>query len=102
MLRRCVMCLRSSSGDTELSAFIKEGLTDDLLSGLVLASEKSGEPPAQAAARLAALANLRRFEMAWMFVGKAEKAARPASSWLRRCPTRAMSSQRRQKVWVEI
>ena len=63
------------AGAAELSSFVKEGLTDELLSGLVLASEVSGEPPAEAAARLGALATVRRFDMAWMMAGKAEKKA---------------------------
>ena len=62
----------------EMSRFIGEGLSEDLLSGLVLATAQAAEPPVTAAARLCALTAVRRFDMCWMFVGKQEKAAATA------------------------
>jgi hypothetical protein len=61
-----------------MSRFIGEGLSEDLLSGLVLATAQAAEPPVTAAARLCALTAVRRFDMCWMFVGKQEKAAATA------------------------
>ena len=63
------------SSAAEMSGFVGEGLSDELLSGLILATAKAGEPAAEAAARLCALTATRRFDMCSMFLGKAEKAA---------------------------
>jgi len=52
--------------------------TEELLSAVLLASHAAGEPAGVAAARIAHLGGCKRFDMAWMFVGKAEKAAAQA------------------------
>ena len=63
------------SGTSALVRFVGEGLTEELLSGLVLSTLAAQEPPAVGAARLCGLCAVRRFDMCWMFVGKLEKAA---------------------------
>ena len=63
----------------QLASFIGEGLTEELLSGIVLGtaalSERKSEAGEASAARLFALTAARRFDMCWMFVGAREKAA---------------------------
>ena len=73
-LREALGLLPSASA-VELGKFVREGLTEELLSAVVLATSKAGEPAATAATRLVHLASVRRFGMAWMFVGNAEKSA---------------------------
>jgi len=58
-----------------MGAFVREGLTDELLSGVLLATQAAEEAAGVAAARVAHLSTCKRFDMAWMFVGKDEKAA---------------------------
>jgi len=61
------------SSESAMQAFVRESLTDDLLSAIVRATDIAGEPVGVAAARVAHLAACKRFEMAWMFAGAAEK-----------------------------
>ena len=72
---REVLGLLPAASAGELGKFVREGLTEELLSALVLATSKASEPAATAAARIVHLSTVRRFDMAWLFVGKAEKAA---------------------------
>ncbi len=60
-----------------LAAFMGDSLSSELLSALVLATERALSPdaPAAAAALVCRLSQARRFEMLWMFLGKAEHAA---------------------------
>ena len=76
-LRDALGMLPSSSAEA-MRSFVGEGLNEEILSAIVLATHEGQEPPAAAAARLCHLARVRRFEMQWMFVGKAEKAAAAA------------------------
>ena len=65
--------LPTSAG--EMTTFVRESLTEEILSGVILASRAAGEQAGVAAARIAHLSTCKRFDMAWMFVGKAEKEA---------------------------
>ena len=73
-LRTLLAALPAGSAG-EMGAFVNENLTEDLLSGVILGTAAAGEPAGTAAARIAHLSTCKRFEMAWMFVGAAEKSA---------------------------
>ena len=65
------------TAQADLVAFVGDSLSAELLSALVLATERvlSPEEPAAAAGLLCRLSHVRRFDMLWMFVEKAEHTA---------------------------
>ena len=65
------------AAQADLVAFVGDSLSAELLSALVLAAERvlSADEPAAAVGLLCRLSAVRRFDMLWMFVEKAEHAA---------------------------
>ena len=71
-----VLCQLPGTAD-EMVGFVRESLTEELLSGIILASHACTdfEEVGVTARRIAHLSGCKRFDMAWMMIGKAEKAA---------------------------